>query len=206
MSDQALPDIPVPSGWAKNVRPAVLHVISLAHYAIACARGWAANSINARVRLTSDNHRLKQDNQLLREELRIKDTRLAKTDPRRGPYYPHTERMAILELKAVRGWSLAQAARVLLVEQETIASWLRSIDEYDPTSLVAGRESYDEGTLPAMVVSAVESTRTEFPGGTGAVPGPYQAGPRYHVSDRILGSRADAEAPATERNQAAERA
>ena len=59
MSDQALPDIPVPSGWPKNVKSAILHVISLAHFAIVAARGWAANSINARVRLSSDNDRLK---------------------------------------------------------------------------------------------------------------------------------------------------
>jgi hypothetical protein len=48
--DQSFPDIPVLSGWARNVKSAVLHVISLAHYAIVATRGWAANSINARVR------------------------------------------------------------------------------------------------------------------------------------------------------------
>ena len=55
MSDHPLPNIPVPSGWAENVKSAVLHVISLAHYAIVAAHGWAANSINARVRLAADN-------------------------------------------------------------------------------------------------------------------------------------------------------
>lgn len=80
-----------------------MHVISLAHFAIVAVRGWAANSINARVRLTAENDQLKQDNQLLREELRIKDDRLAKIDPRRRPYPSPTERMAIMELKAARG-------------------------------------------------------------------------------------------------------
>ena len=61
------------SRWAANVKSAVLHVISLGHYAIEAARGWAANSINARVRLTAENDQLKQEVQLLREELRIKD-------------------------------------------------------------------------------------------------------------------------------------
>jgi hypothetical protein len=42
--DQSLPDIPLPSGWAKNVKPAVLHIISLAHYAITCARGWQSTA------------------------------------------------------------------------------------------------------------------------------------------------------------------
>jgi hypothetical protein len=41
----------MPSGWASNVKSAVLHVISLAQYAMVTARGWAANSLNARVRL-----------------------------------------------------------------------------------------------------------------------------------------------------------
>ncbi len=86
MCDQSLPDIPLPSKWDKNVKSAILHVISLAYYAIAAARGWAANSINARVRLSSDNDRLKQETQRLREEIRIKDARMAKIDQRRRPY------------------------------------------------------------------------------------------------------------------------
>ena len=83
MPDQTLPDIPLPSGWPKNVKSAVLHVISLAQYDMVTVRGWAANSINARVRLAADNDRLNQDNQLLREELRIKDARIARLNPRR---------------------------------------------------------------------------------------------------------------------------
>ena len=42
------------------------------------------------VRLAADNDRLKQETQLLREEIRIKDARLAKIDPRHRPYYPPT--------------------------------------------------------------------------------------------------------------------
>ena|GEM_PF-2746414 len=42
MSDQPLPDIPLPSGWAKNVKSAVLHVVSLAQVAIIDALGLAA--------------------------------------------------------------------------------------------------------------------------------------------------------------------
>ena len=78
MSDQSLRDIPLPSGWAKNVKSPALHIISLAYYAIATARGWAANSINARVRLAAKNDRLKQETELLRQEIRIEDVRMAK--------------------------------------------------------------------------------------------------------------------------------
>jgi hypothetical protein len=160
LSDQPLPDIPLPSAWAKNVKSTVLHVISLTHYAIVAAHGWAANSINARVRLAADNDRLNQDNQLLREELRIKDARIAKLEPRR-PHYPATERMSILELKAARGWSLAQAARAFLVEDDTIASWLKRIDEDGSSALVQLREPVNK--FPDFVRYVVQRLKTLCP-------------------------------------------
>jgi len=42
--------------------------------------------------------------------------------------YRPIERMAILEVKAARGWSQAETARRFLVKPTTIASWLRRID------------------------------------------------------------------------------
>ena len=50
--------IPLPKGWKRHVKSAVLHVVSLAHFSITHARGWAANSVNARVRLKAENERL----------------------------------------------------------------------------------------------------------------------------------------------------
>ena len=44
MCDPSFSNTPLPSGWPESVRSAVIYVISLAHYAITCARGWAANS------------------------------------------------------------------------------------------------------------------------------------------------------------------
>ena len=36
-TSQQTPKIPLPKGWTKQVRSAVLHVLSLAQYAAACA-------------------------------------------------------------------------------------------------------------------------------------------------------------------------
>jgi len=52
------PRIPFPKCWPGCVKSAVIHVISLAHYTIVYARAWAADSINARVRLAAENDRL----------------------------------------------------------------------------------------------------------------------------------------------------
>ncbi len=132
--------VSLPRSWPKHVRSAVLHVISLAHYAMTYARGWAANSLNARVRLQAKLSAALNEIAKLREELRIKDVRMARIDPHRRPHYPAVERMAILELKAARGWSLAQAARTFHVTPATIASWLKRTDESSPSALVQMRE------------------------------------------------------------------
>jgi hypothetical protein len=65
LPNQSLPDTPLPPGWDRSVRTAVLHVISLAHYVVVAASGWAANSTNARVRLTAENDQFKQEAQSL---------------------------------------------------------------------------------------------------------------------------------------------
>ena len=96
------PRIPLPKGWHSYATSAVLHTIALAHYAIVYARAWAADSINARVRFAAENDRLHEECALLREEIRLKDHRIAQIPPQRRPHYGPQERMAILELRAPR--------------------------------------------------------------------------------------------------------
>ena len=70
---------PLPDTWPATVKSAVLHVISLAQFAAAHTRGWAADSVNARVRLKAENDRLEAEIRLLREEIRIKDARMTRS-------------------------------------------------------------------------------------------------------------------------------
>jgi len=90
------PRIPLPKGWQGCVTTAVLHAIALAHYAIVYARAWAADSINARVRLSAENHRRQEECVLLREEHRIKDARTAQIAPQRRPHYNLAQRLKTL--------------------------------------------------------------------------------------------------------------
>jgi len=55
----------MPKGWPNFIRSAAIHVISLAHFSVTFARSVAANSINARIRLNTDNSRLRQEIALL---------------------------------------------------------------------------------------------------------------------------------------------
>ena len=123
------PRIPLPKSWPHNVKSAVLHVISLAHYVIVRARGQAASSAGSQYRISAQNERLREECALLREEIRIKDTRMEQISPHKRPRYRPRERMAILELRAARGWSIKQTADTLLITEATVSSWMRRIDE-----------------------------------------------------------------------------
>ena len=138
-----------------------MQVVSLAHYAITYARGWAANSINARVRLQGKLNAAREEIAKLQEELRIKDARMARIDCHKRPHYPPVERMAILELKAARGWSLAQTAKAFLVTPATIAFWLKRIDESSPLALVRTPEPVNR--FPDFVRYIVQRLKTLCP-------------------------------------------
>jgi transcriptional regulator with XRE-family HTH domain len=82
------------------------------------------------------NSRAQAQIALLQEELRIKDARMAQIPSHRRPHYPPTERMAILELRAARGWNQVQTAKAMLVTPETVAAWNRRVDEQGPHAFV----------------------------------------------------------------------
>jgi hypothetical protein len=99
----------LPKHWKQSVRTAVLHVISLGHYVIMQSRGRAMSDGGMR-RDAVEFERMRAEIALLREELRIKDARMGHLAPHRRPHFSPAERMAILELRAMRGWSIAKTA------------------------------------------------------------------------------------------------
>ena len=128
--------VTLPRGWPRHIRSAAVHAISLAEFALTTALGWAAQSLNPRLRLRAELERLQQEIQLLREETRIKDSRMQQIEAPKRPHYPAIQRLAILELRAARNWSLALTARTFLVTPVTIASWMGRLDEEGPDALV----------------------------------------------------------------------
>ena len=98
---------------------------------------------------------------MLREEVRIKNARISKIDPQKRPHYPAVERLAILELRAARGWSATQTTKAFLVTPATIASWLKRIDESSPSALV--RMSEPVNKFPDFVRYIVQRLKTLCP-------------------------------------------
>lgn len=135
-----LAKIRLPKDWPSRVKSSVLHVMSLARWA--ALDGWSAAAVSDHRgnRLRADHERLKQELTLLREELRIKDSRMGRIEPAHRPRYVPTDRLAILELRASRGWTLTQTSKRFLVTAATIATWRNRLDEQGPRALVQTAE------------------------------------------------------------------
>jgi putative transposase len=108
----------------------------MARTSLVLARFEAENHFDERLRLRAEGDRLRTESHLLQEEIRIKDARMERLPPHRRPHYPPIERLAILELRAARGWTVAETARRLLVTPLTVTSWNRRLDEEGADALV----------------------------------------------------------------------
>jgi putative transposase len=117
--------------------------------------------MNPELRQQAEDDRLRQEIQLLREEVRIKDARMEQIEPHRRPHYPPTARLAILELRAARGWTLAQTARIFQVTPLTIASWMGRLDQEGPDALVQLPEPVNR--FPEFVGYIVRRLKTLCP-------------------------------------------
>ena len=79
--------LPIPSGWNKRVQSAILQAISLGRHCFVSIVARTANSPKAADRVVAQNERLKHEVESLREELRLKDVRMARVPSQRRPYY-----------------------------------------------------------------------------------------------------------------------
>jgi len=128
--------------WPRQARSTILHALSLARGALLAATD----------RVTTSVH-LEHAVALLREELRIKDARMERVPPRHRPHYPAVERLAILELRAARGWSAAQTAERCFITEATVASWMMRLDEDGRSALVQTPEPVNR--FPDLVTHIV---------------------------------------------------
>ncbi|MBI3985575.1 MAG: hypothetical protein HY343_01530, partial [Lentisphaerae bacterium] len=65
----------------------------------------AVNSDNPDARTAGQHDQALQEIAMLHEQLRINDARWERIPPHRRPFFTPVERMAINELRALRGWN-----------------------------------------------------------------------------------------------------
>ena len=99
-----------PRGWKKRVKRVLLNVISLGRVCTSVLEAEDAVSSDPAVRGSAEGEAQQREIRLFREELALKDARMGRVPARRRPHYSAIDRMRILELKAARRWSGAEAA------------------------------------------------------------------------------------------------
>ena len=87
---------------------------------------------------------------------------MAQIAPQRRPHYGPYERMAILELRAARGWSLKQTADTFFLTSATVTSWIKRIDDQGTNALLQLRELINK--FPDFVRYIVQRLETLSPG------------------------------------------
>ena len=108
----------------------------MARIALLYTRSRSIITSSYRSKITAQLQQARDEISLLKEELRIKDERMIRISAHHRPHYTPTERLAILELKAARGWSADQTAEAFLLSPETITYWMKMLDEKEPKSLL----------------------------------------------------------------------
>ena len=126
LCDRDVESLHLPKDWATSVRNAVLNVIGIVRIAMLVGREALIQEGDVK---EARIHQLGSEIAMLREELRISGDRMQRIDPHRPAQYTAVERMAILELRAIRGWSKAETARRFFVTDDTIRAWLRRADD-----------------------------------------------------------------------------
>jgi transposase InsO family protein len=155
LREEDIESLPLPKDWNESVRHAVLNIVGIVRLAMLSGREFLIREGDVP---QAHMHRLETEVALQREELRIVATRMNRIDPKRRPQYPPIERMAILELRAMRGWSKAETARHFCITADTLRAWLRRADD---DSLLQTRSPVNR--FPDLVRYAVQRIKLFCP-------------------------------------------
>jgi transposase-like protein len=105
-------------------------------YQLARARLASAGSPILRLLVQRDQEATEGD--LLRRELEIFRAQRESLAPHRRPDYAPAQRLAILQLRRLRGWSIKKTAERFVVHCSTIRAWIRAAEGKVQSSLLAG--------------------------------------------------------------------
>lgn len=111
-------------GTVWKIMDSVSHVFSQA-YTLARAR--AASSASPIIRLMAYRDHAHWEVKLLERELEVLRGQRSKLPPRCRPIYSPTQRIEILQIMRLRGWTASQAAERFVLHPNAIRNWKRAI-------------------------------------------------------------------------------
>ena len=102
------------------------------------ARARLASAASPILRLLVQRDQAISETDLLRRELEIFRVQREGLPPHQRPNYRPEQRLAILQLRRLRGWSIKKIAQRLVVHPNTIRSWVKALEGKGRPSLLNG--------------------------------------------------------------------
>jgi transposase InsO family protein len=154
-------EIPLPDSWQPLVRKAMIHTVSLAQCTMMVTRGWGEyhHRDDVREAAKADKHENKWA--LQNRQLNLIKSRFNRIPGKKRPYYLPAERMDILMIKAANNWNLKQTAEAFMIEEATISSWIKRLDEEGTNALVKINEPVNK--YPDFLQYASKQLKTLVP-------------------------------------------
>ena len=102
------------------------------------ARARLASAASPILRLVVQRDQAVSEVDLLRREAEIFRTQRESLPPHRRPDYRPEQRLAIVQLRRLRGWSIKKTAKQFALHRNTIRAWIRSAEGKRRPSLLNG--------------------------------------------------------------------
>jgi len=102
------------------------------------ARARLASAASPIVRLLVQRDQVVSEGDLLRREAEIFRAQREGLPPHRRPDYRPEQRLAIRQLRRLRGWSIKKTAKHFVLHRNTIRAWIRSVEGKGRPSVLNG--------------------------------------------------------------------
>jgi putative transposase len=154
--------LPLPARWPRRIKTALLYAIGLERAALLEVRAGFENSTDPRSASLAEIDRLRELVEIKDQVNRLLRARIEAIPAAKRPHYRPEDRQAIVELRARTGWNLAQTARELVLAAQTVANWMRRIDERGPEALLQTPAPVNR--FPEFVTTLVKKLHAAAPG------------------------------------------
>jgi transposase len=170
MPDSDTVSLKRPGTWPRKARLALEAIVTVMTNAYMMARSRAAGSPSKTVALMAERDDAFWRAALAERKLEILRRRLLNMNPHARPEYLPGDRLAILEIMWLCGWSIVLTAHRFVLHRNTISSWLRRFGgDWDPGAFF-GRPPWNKiGDSVRWLVHEMRSLGMEFGAGTRAI-------------------------------------
>jgi hypothetical protein len=118
-----------------TVRRPIDFVAVVLSQAYQLARVRLASAASPVLRLLVQRDQAITETELLRREVAILRAQRDSMTPHRRPDYAPVQRLAILQLRRLRGWSVVQTAEHFVLHPNTVHSWIAAVERGNKSSL-----------------------------------------------------------------------